>query len=57
MTQPLISGDNKKSKEWPPSIIRMGLPPAGGCVEFNKIIKKMPSPTDIGITAVTLIEK
>ena len=57
MTQPLISGDNKKSKEWPPSIIRMGLPPAGGCVEFNKIIKKMPRPTDIGITAVTLIEK
>ena len=57
MIQPLISGDNKKSKEWPPSIINMGLPPAGGCVEFNKIIKKMPRPTDIGITAVTLIEK
>lgn len=46
---PKIIGFNKNSYEDAPKITTIGLPPAGGCVTPNKIIKKIPNPTAIVI--------
>jgi len=47
--QPERIGVIKKSKEWPPKITIIGLPPAGGWVEFDSIIKNTPKPTAMGM--------
>jgi hypothetical protein len=46
---PVITGLIKYSKETPPIITIIGLPPAGGWVILKKIIKPTPKPTAIGI--------
>ena len=46
---PEITGLNKYSIETPPIITIIGLPPAGGWVTLNKIIKPTPKPTANGI--------
>ena len=47
--EPKIIGFNKKSYETAPSIITIGLPPAGGWVTPRRIITKIPRPTAIAI--------
>jgi len=47
--EPKIIGFNKKSYETAPSIITIGLPPAGGCVTPRSIIRKIPRPTATAI--------
>ena len=47
--EPKIIGFNKKSYETAPSIITIGLPPAGGCVTPRSIITKIPRPTATAI--------
>ena len=42
-------GFKRYSKETDPRITIIGLPPAGGCVTFNKIINITPKPTATGI--------
>ena len=44
-----MTGLSKYSKETPPIITIIGLPPAGGWVTLNSIIKPTPKPTASGI--------
>ena len=46
---PEITGLSKYSNETPPIITIIGLPPAGGWVTLNSIIKPTPKPTASGI--------
>ena len=46
---PEMTGLSKYSKETPPIITIIGLPPAGGWVTLNSIIKPTPKPTANGI--------
>jgi len=46
--EPTIMGFKRYSKETDPRMTIIGLPPAGGWVTFNKIIKDTPKPTAKG---------
>ena len=42
---PVITGNNKNSKDTPPIIIIIGFAPAGGCAILNAIISMTAMPT------------
>ena len=44
---PSATGINTKDKLFPPSIAIIGLAPAGGWIELNKVITKTDKPTAI----------
>ena len=47
--EPVIMGFKRYSKETDPTITIIGLPPAGGWVTLNNIIKATPKPTAKGM--------
>ena len=49
ITEPIIMGLIRYSKETDPTITMIGFPPAGGWVTFNSIIEATPKPTAKGI--------